>query len=157
MQKAQLSVTRTEIRRRVGALMPVPSLARVEVDSLNPYPQAVGIAGIPTRRKTSQTVLSDRASQRPGVPGAISNSTDVADVDGPRPVGNRRAVKAVLGPVLGPHRPEPGVLVEGDHLAASGQWMILDSGNSMMSVAPWSFNAGISVLISFLGTTVSTA
>ena len=35
--------------------------------------------------------------------------------------------------------------------------MILDSGNSMMSVAPWSLSAGMSVLITFFGTTVSTA
>ena len=37
------------------------------------------------------------------------------------------------------------------------QWTILASGSSMMSVAPASLSAGMSVLITDLATTVSTA
>ncbi len=42
-------------------------------------------------------------------------------------------------------------------LVAGGQWTILAIGNSMMPVAPCSLSAGMSVLISDLATTVSTA
>ena len=59
---------------------------------------------------------------------------------------------------------EAGVVVEcGDGAESDracghvSQWTILDSGSSMMSVAPASDSAGIRTLISFLGTTVSTA
>ena len=45
----------------------------------------------------------------------------------------------------------------GDTASIDDQWTILDSGSSMMSVAPASLSAGIRMLISFFGTTVSTA
>lgn len=49
------------------------------------------------------------------------------------------------------------LVVSTELITGSAQWTILAIGNSMMSVAPRSLRAGISVLISDLGTTVSTA
>lgn len=40
---------------------------------------------------------------------------------------------------------------------ATSYWTILAIGISRMPVAPWSFNAGMSVLMSCFATTVSTA
>ena len=61
----------------------------------------------------------------------------------------------------GLHPADAAVLVElGDtplHDTPFHQCTILEMGSSMMSVAPWSFRAGMSVLMSDLGTTVSTA
>ena len=83
-----------------------------------------------------------------------------AGLDHPGPVGDRGAVEEQISPVFGANGPEPRVLVEGDNDSVQlwpGQWTILASGTSMMSVAPWSFRAGIKVLICALGATVSTA
>ena len=49
----------------------------------------------------------------------------------------------------------PRLVERGDR--AVHQWTILASGSSMMSLAPASLSAGISVLIVSLATTVSTA
>src|SRR5262245_25825039 len=52
---------------------------------------------------------------------------------------------------------ETSIEVERSHRCAHHQAMILEIGNSKMPVAPASFNAGMSVLIWSLATTVSTA
>ena len=70
-------------------------------------------------------------------------------------VEQRRAVERVRGAV-GLDRAEPAALVEGGDDPVH-QWTILASGSSMMSLAPASLSAGISVLIVSLATTVSTA
>src|SRR5688572_387288 len=70
------------------------------------------------------------------------------DGDVPGAVGDLRAVERVPGPV-GLDVAEAAVLVEGRHHpgedadAHAPQWTILEIGSSMMSVAPWSFSAGI--------------
>lgn len=75
-------------------------------------------------------------------------------------------MELVLCPVVVAQRAESELSVEGDDDPGTGsgtghggavQWTILDSGSSIRSVAPASFSAGIRMLISFLGTTVSTA
>src|SRR4051812_2758099 len=78
-----------------------------------------------------------------------------AESDVPRSVGDRRAMEEVADPVLGADQAEALFSVE--FVDRSCQCTILDSGNSMMSVAPWSLSAGIRMLISAFGTTVSTA
>ena len=62
-------------------------------------------------------------------------------------------------PVADPHGPRRGtILVEGsDRTSSQHQWTILERGSSMMSLAPASLRAGISVLIVAFSTTVSTA
>ena len=77
-------------------------------------------------------------------------------------VGDPGAVEPETSAVERHHRPEPARLVELRHRAEQRapqalQWTILDRASSKMSVAPWSFRAGMSVLMSALGTTVSTA
>ena len=100
-----------------------------------------------------------RASQRPRWPGTTSKATGVAHVDRAGAVGDRRCSgRRARAPSSAVDGRRCRVLVELDDPAPLGhQWTILDSGSSMMSVAPASFSAGISVLISALGTTVSTA
>ena len=58
---------------------------------------------------------------------------------------------------VGLDRAEAPRLVERGDRCPSHQWTILASGSSMMSLAPASLSAGISVLIVSLATTVSTA
>jgi len=106
------------------------------------------------------------------------------NLDVPRTVGDRRAVErqglviAIDDRSYTPIRVElgdctPAWLEQGDgprlhsgqlqsgqlHSGQlhSGQWTIFDSASSKMSVAPSSFRAGINVLISPFGTTVSRA
>ena len=64
--------------------------------------------------------------------------------------------------VVGDHPPVAGRLVElvdraTVEVGLGHQCTIFEIGSSMMSVAPWSRNAGMSTLMSDLGTTVSTA
>ncbi len=86
---------------------------------------------------------------------------DGADCDGPGAIGDVEAVKAKDFPTVEHfHRPPADLAIElgddGIHLE-SGHGTILEMGSSMMPVAPASFSAGMSTLISALGTTVSTA
>lgn len=84
------------------------------------------------------------------------------DGDVATPVGDGRAVEEPLA-VGGPHRAVAGrgVVVDDDTRPSGRRWAahgtILAIGNSTMSVAPTSRNAGIKMLISRFGTTVSTA
>lgn len=77
------------------------------------------------------------------------------DLDGPRPVGNGRAMEEELAAFVRPHGAVAGVAVERGDRAV--QWTILAMASSTMSLAPASFSAGMRVLMSDLGTTVSTA
>lgn len=78
-----------------------------------------------------------------------------------RAAGDLGAMEGVPPAVVIVHFPEAdGDVKRSDHAGTAGgagQWTILASDNSMMSVAPWSLRAGISVLMSDFGTTVSTA
>ena len=93
-----------------------------------------------------------------------------AKLEGHRSAGGNRARSiGDLGAVEEPafasrlHPADAAFLVELGDAPVDGmriphpQCTILEMGSSMMSVAPWSFRAGMSVLMSDLGTTVSTA
>ena len=73
-------------------------------------------------------------------------------LDGTRTVavGRRDLAEAAL---LVERRDGPGAGAVRRH----GQWTIFDSGSSMMSLAPASLRAGMSVLMAVFSTTVSTA
>lgn len=77
--------------------------------------------------------------------------------DGAGAVGDAGAVEGITPTVLGLHLAQPPGGVKGNDDTAVDQCTILAMGSSMMSVAPWSLRAGIRVLMSALGTTVSTA
>ncbi len=70
-------------------------------------------------------------------------------------IGELRAVQGVDTTVVGGDLAETGGVVPDRHDA--GHAMILEIGSSMMSDAPASLSAGMSVLMLFLATTVSTA
>lgn len=79
-------------------------------------------------------------------------------------IGNGRAVERVVGTAVRGDHPPAGCIVEAGHAASQrndpgsqAQWTILASGSSMMSLAPASHRSGIKMLMSALGTTVSTA
>ena len=78
-----------------------------------------------------------------------------SQLDGSGPVEQGRAVERKR-PAVGLDGAEPAWLVEGDDLTVH-QWTILARGTSMMSLAPASLRAGISVLMVAFATTVSTA
>ena len=92
-----------------------------------------------------------------------------ADLDGARAVGDGRAVEEPLAPSRRrrppcrsrrprrTRRPGPRRCPRRARPCRRHQWTILAIGSSMMSVAPWSRRAGIRMLMSALGTTVSTA
>src|SRR3954451_9207293 len=110
-------------------------------------------------RSCSSRARQPRADRRRLVgavaPGAQLELDGRFDLDRAGAVADRRAVERVGPAVIRRDRAQPGGIVEpGDD---AGQWMILASGSSMMSVAPASFRAGINVLIVAFGTTVSTA
>ncbi len=98
---------------------------------------------LPPSRETGDDVELDR---RPGR-------------DPARPVGDGRCVERERRAVVRLDLPDPAAFVEGTDGAVpmGGQCTILAIGSSMMPVAPCSFSAGMSVLISALATTVSTA
>src|ERR687897_756318 len=78
--------------------------------------------------------------------------------DTTRPVRDSGGMEQERCPVVGFDLSPAARFVEGtDRAAPSRQWTILAIGSSMMSVAPRSLSAGMSVLISALETTVSTA
>jgi hypothetical protein len=79
--------------------------------------------------------------------------------DPARPVSDGRGMERECPSVIRLDLPDPAAFVEGtdDAVPIGGQCTILAIGSSMMPVAPCSFSAGMSVLISALATTVSTA
>ena len=104
-----------------------------------------------------------RLPQAPVPRGQVEGHRD-AGLDHAAPVGNRRAVERVWGPVFSFHHAPAGGCVKAGNRAGEGsaaggqaQWTILASGSSMMSLAPASRRSGINTLMSVLGTTVSTA
>ena len=111
-----------------------------------------------------QTLRDRAASQRPRRPGTTSAVTAAPTSMVRLPSASAVQWKNSSVPSVGPQRAVAPELVEGldrrlDRLEgeSDAQWTILEIGSSMMSEAPWSSSAGISVLISRLGTTVSTA
>ena len=123
----------------------------------------------PTLSRPRVERLDAPASQRPSRPASSRKRTGVPDRDRPGAVGDLGAVERVAPPSAGPVRPadrdaeiSPSPTASskastGPRAGAGPQWTILEIGSSMMSVAPWSFSAGMSVLMSDFGTTVSTA
>src|SRR5579884_1343879 len=79
--------------------------------------------------------------------------------DGPGAVGDARAVEGIAGAVAVDDLAQAAALVEVLDPPAPllHQWTIFEIGSSMIPVAPWSLSAGMSVLISDLATTASTA
>src|SRR5581483_10982389 len=74
-----------------------------------------------------------------------------------RAVGDLGAVEEQFTSIVGSDGAVSLGLVELRDSSRHRQCTILVIGSSMMSLAPWSFNAGIRVLMSDLGTTASTA
>ena len=74
----------------------------------------------------------------------------------PRPLGSSNSATSPTSGVRPTDTSPAGPLQMVDSVVI-GQWTILARASSMMSVAPRSFRAGMSTLISDLGTTVSTA
>src|SRR5205085_4109895 len=94
------------------------------------------------------------------VPRGDAESHFGAHWNGAAAIDYGRAVHEVVPAALAVFdQPVAGVLVERRHHAPAQtrQWTILAMASSMMSLAPASFRAGMRVLISALGTTVSTA
>ena len=80
-------------------------------------------------------------------------------VDGDRAcaVDDHRAMKGIDPAVVGRDLADAAPFVERGDATSHPYCTILPIGSSRMPVAPWSFNAGMSTLISLLATTVSTA
>src|SRR5689334_18961122 len=135
--------------------------ARTAAPCATPCPSCSG----PTCRSTPRA--ADRQIGRLPAPEVPRHHPEVhhrPGLDGPAPVGDGRAVEEPRGGAVGRgDRTGPLVVVELRHPTADDPTVglvhetIFEIGSSMMSEAPASRSAGISVLMPSLATTVSTA